>query len=232
MTHSSFGSGPGSQTPDGCSVDLYRRLPYLGDLQDIESELLKFPAALELGCGTGRLCLRLQQLGLQPTGVDESAEMLAHLPPGVAGIQSAIETLDAGRHWPVVLLPSHLINHPDESTRRRFVQAARRHLAPGGIFFAKRHSPHWLAAATPGRLGAAGGVVLVAEHVARDGDLVSMRLRYEADDAAWTQSFTTRSLEQADIEVLLAACGFGSFRWLGEQGLWLMASACDTVVPC
>jgi SAM-dependent methyltransferase len=204
---------------------LYRRLPYLGDLQDIEAELRRFPAALELGCGTGRLCLRLQQLGLQATGVDESAEMLAHLPPDVVGIQSTIETLDAGRRWPAVLLPSHLINHPDAATRRHFVQAAHRHLAPGGMFFVKRHSPQWLASAADGPLGVAGGVALVAEHVVRDGDLLSMTLRYEAEDAQWTQSFTARSLTQEDIEALLADCGFGRFRWLGAQALWVAAEA-------
>lgn len=163
------GTGPGVQAPDGCSVALYRRLPYLGDLQDIERELTAFPAALELGCGTGRLCLRLQQLGVQPTGVDESAEMLAQLPPGVAGIHSA--TVE------------------------------------------------------PGRLGDAGGFALFAEHVARSGKTVSMRLRYQAEDATWRPSFTTCSLTQAEIESLLASCGFAGFRWLGARALWLQAAA-------
>ncbi len=47
MTVSPSSSGPGAQTPDGCSVDLYCRVPDLADLQDIDSELLRF--SLEQG---------------------------------------------------------------------------------------------------------------------------------------------------------------------------------------
>ena len=55
-------------------------LPYMGELDDIETALKGHPAALELGCGNGRLCAQMVKLGLQVTGVDESAEMLAYLP--------------------------------------------------------------------------------------------------------------------------------------------------------
>ena len=33
------GSGPGPQTADGCSVELYRRLPYRGELEPLRSHL-------------------------------------------------------------------------------------------------------------------------------------------------------------------------------------------------
>jgi len=35
MTHVFSGAGPGVQTDDGCSVELYRDLPYFGELGDI-----------------------------------------------------------------------------------------------------------------------------------------------------------------------------------------------------
>lgn len=209
------GSGPGEQTGDGCSVELYRRLPYAGELADIEAALQGAGEVLELGCGTGRLCARLQQLGLQVTGVDASAAMLAQLPPGVAGVEAAIETLALGRRWPVVLLPSHLIHHPDAALRRQFVASARRHLAADGRFFVQCHRPGWLETAEPGALGTLGGIRLQLEQVERRPGAVRMRLRYEADDAHWTQRFEHALLDRAAIEAGLAEGGFGAFAWHG-----------------
>jgi SAM-dependent methyltransferase len=227
MSHVFSGAGPGIQTPDGCSVEFYRQLPYMNELGDIENELSKHKAALELGCGTGRLCQRLQELGLQAAGVDESAAMLALLPTGIEGIEARIETLDIGRRWPAVLLPSHLINHPEESVRRRFVEAARRHIASDGVFYVKRHSTQWLSTVRDGWLGESNGVAYFAENVSREGDLLTMTLRYEAFGQSWTQSFTTRGLDKYQIENLLSSCGFRNFRWLGKQELWVAATPSD-----
>jgi 2-polyprenyl-3-methyl-5-hydroxy-6-metoxy-1,4-benzoquinol methylase len=227
MAHSFSGTGPGIQTLDGCSVEFYRQLPYMNELSDIESELSTQKAALELGCGTGRLCRRLQELGTRATGVDESAAMLAQLPPAVEGIESRIEELNDGRIWPAVLLPSHLINHPEESVRRSFVEAARRHIEPTGVFYVKRHSTQWLSTVQDGRIGESNGVAYFAENVLREGDLLTMTLRYEAFGQSWQQSFTTRALEKIQIEAILASCGFGNFRWLGKQELWVAATPSD-----
>jgi len=225
MTQAFSGSGPGIQTPDGCSVEFYKRLPYIGDLLDIESSLLSHKSALELGCGTGRLCGRLQQLGLQVTGIDESDAMLAHLPVGVEGINASIETLNLDRRWSAVLLPSHLINHPDDAVRRGFVAAARRHITADGSFYVKRHCPEWISTVRAGPLGTSHGVVLHAEGVSRAGDLLSMTIRYETSDATWTQSFTTLALSTREVEQLLTECGFTRFVWLGSKRLWVAASA-------
>lgn len=218
------GSGPGVQSPDGCSVSLYRLLPYMGELSDIEPHLRRYKAALELGCGTGRLCARLLELGLAATGLDESAEMLAHLPAGVEAINAPIEDLDLGRRWPAVLLPSHLINHPDPATTKKFIETARRHLAPGGTFYVKRHSVPWLSTVQVGKIGESNGVELHADHVTREGKRVTMTLRYIAAQGVWTRSFTTCMLEREDAEDLLANCGFEAFEWLGRNTLWVAAA--------
>ena len=219
------GSGPGVRTPDGCSVSLYRLLPYMDELRDIEHALEGHATVLELGCGTGRLCSRLLELGSHVTGVDESEAMLAHLPDGVEGIRSSIEGLDLGRTWSAVLLPSHLINHPDVDVRSEFVAAAKRHLASGGTFFAKRHDPSWLRTVQDGRIGESNGVTYHAENVVRTNELVSMTLRYEGFDQSWTQSFSTVSLSETDVEELLRRHGFGQFEWLGGARLWVAAAS-------
>jgi SAM-dependent methyltransferase len=222
------GSGPGIQTPDGCSVSLYRLMPYMDELCDIEHALQLHTTALELGCGTGRLCARLLELGMSVTGVDESGEMLAHLPEGVEGIQSSIEQLNLGRKWSAVLLPNYLINHPDSSTRGEFVAAARRHVATAGTFYVERHKPSWLATVRNGLIGHSKGITYHAENVVRTGNLVAMTLRYEAHGQSWTQSFSTVSLSEIDVEDMLRQHGFGRIEWLGPERLWVSAVAIDT----
>jgi SAM-dependent methyltransferase len=227
MSHAFSGSGPGIQTPDGCSVDLYRVLPYMGELDDIEHALRKHSTALELGCGNGRLCARMVELGLRVTGVDESPQMLAHLPPEVEGVLSSIEDLNLGRRWPAVLLPSHLINHPEEGVRSAFIAAARRHISVGGTFFVKRHNPAWLATVEPGLIGESHGVTYYAEQVSRVGKQITMTLRYEASGQRWTQSFSTTSLSEEEVEDQLHQQGFGQFEWFGAKRLWVSATASD-----
>ena len=225
MTSIFAGSGPGIQTPDGCSVELYRALPYMGEIDDLEPVLRRYSSALELGCGTGRICKRLAEFGLLVTGVDESPEMLAHLPPGIESVLSSIEKLNLGRRWPVVLLPSHLINHPDEAVRNAFIAAARRHTSGAGTFFIKRHGPTWLATVRAGPIGTSHGVSYFAEQVTRSGNQVTMTLRYEIFGQSWTQSFSTTALSEMEVEDMLNQHGFCQPEWFGPKRLWVSAIA-------
>ena len=225
MNYTFAGSGPGRQTPDGCSVELYRALPYMGELDDVASLLQAGQSALELGCGSGRLAAELHRLGLRVSGVDESADMLALLPRGIEPVLSSIESLGLNRAFDVVLLASHLINHPDQGTRRLFAECSRRHLKPGGCLLLQRHNPHWLATAQPGQVGRAGPVLVTVEHVSRRSTFVEMRLRYESVGQAWHQSFSAASLSEQDIEAILLDAGFAQVSWHGSSRLWASAVA-------
>jgi len=227
MPQAFSGSGPGVQTPDGCSVEFYRKLPYLGELEDIVHVFPPSCAVLELGCGTGRLCARLIELGHKAAGVDESEDMLRHLPSGVEAIRSSIEALSLPRRWPVVLLPSHLINHPDDAIRKAFLQCALRHLAIGGSFFAKRHSAEWLQSIEPGHIGTMAGVDHYAEYVSRTNGTITMTVRYEAFGNTWRQSFSTVALTEQHVEDLLLQAGLSVVRWHGPQRLWVEAHASE-----
>jgi len=68
---------PVSTAPDGSPVELYERLPELGEDDVVVSVLPEEASVLELGCGTGRITRQLVRLGDRVTAVDESAEMLA-----------------------------------------------------------------------------------------------------------------------------------------------------------
>lgn len=224
MKSVSSGSGPGTQTDDGCSVDLYRRLPYLGELEDISGVLKGPSAALELGCGTGKLAKRLIELGFIVTGVDDSTEILACLPDEVEGICSSIESLNLTRRWPIILLASHLINHPNSDIRKSIVEAAYRHLSSQGSFYIQRHAPKWLASVVPGKLGEFNDVAIYAEDVSREWPLVTMTIRYEAYGGVWRQHFTAEALSDDHIESLLYEVGFHNVRWHGVQRLWAEAT--------
>jgi SAM-dependent methyltransferase len=225
VKHIFAGSGPGTQSPDGCSVELYRRLPYLGELEDILASLRTHRTVLELGCGTGRLCSRLLEVGLEVAGVDESADMLLWMPAGVEAIQGNIETLNLGRRWSAVMLASHLINHPDDRIRRAFVECARRHVESGGTFYLKRHDVAWLSSVAPGPLGERAGVAMFAATVSRHDGLVTMTVRYEGFNGTWTQSFSAAPLIEAQVEDLLRHAGFHHVRWYGAGHPWAAAEA-------
>jgi SAM-dependent methyltransferase len=218
------GSGPGVQTRDGCSVELYRQLPYLGELDAVRDYLRAGSTILELGCGTGRLARVLLELGLQPACVDNSAEMLRHLPPGVTAVQSDVEALVLDRKFDAVLLASCLVNHPGDAVRDAFIGCAARHSARGSILLVERHDPEWLSNASAGWSNTAGPAVVHVDQADHEGALTKMRLRYVIGDGSWTQSFQAVALGESDIEDLLRTHGFVPLAWLGARKRWAVAA--------
>jgi SAM-dependent methyltransferase len=217
------GTGPGARTRDGCSVELYRRQAYAGEIEHLRAQLPPGARVLELGCGTGLLTHRLLDFGCVVTGVDNSAEMLAHVSPRVCRVQSDIETLRLHERFDVVLLPSGLVNHADAHARSAFLATAACHVAAGGELILKRQDDAWLRAAQPGPLVAAGHLSMAVDHVERQRDLVSMTLRYGLDGETWTHAFTVAPLCESDVAALLQDAGFAPPRALDERRLWLAA---------
>src|SRR3954469_14128384 len=99
------GTGPGAIAPDGCAVDLYRRLPVRNEPAIIASAVPPPARLLELGCGAGRGTTALVAMGYEVTAVDESAAMLANV-TGATTVQSPIEALELPGSFDVVLLSS------------------------------------------------------------------------------------------------------------------------------
>lgn len=225
MTFRFSGAGPGVQAPDGCSVELYRRLPYLGELEDHRALFPAGTRVLELGCGAGRLTRRLLEWGARVRAVDNCPDMLAALPEEVSPVLSDIESMDLDERFDVALLASCLINHPEPDVRSRFVAGARRHLRRGGCLLLERHDPAWLRHVQPGQLDAIGDVAMSVEAVRRVGETVEMTLRYETQGNLWHQSFAVVPLDEAELETLLTQFGFGSFAWAGKRNRWLGAVA-------
>lgn len=217
------GSGPGVHAPDGCSVDLYRKLPYLGELEDHQPLFHVGASVLELGCGAGRLTRRLLEWGLRVTAVDNSPHMLSAVPEDASRVLSDIESLNLDERFDLALLASCLINHPAPAVRSAFIHTARRHLRKGGRLLLERHDPVWLQSVQPGPVGTAGDIVMSVEAVGRTADAVLMTLTYEFEGCVWRHSFAVAPMSEVEIEGLLSRCGFGSFVWSGRQNRWASA---------
>ncbi len=217
----SSGSGPGTQTADGCSVELYRRLPYHGELSVIEEWLVPEAKVLELGCGTGRHTRRMLELGTSVTAVDNSPEMLQAVPPEAIKVLSNIESLDLSERFSVAVIASCLINHPHADTRAALLRAARRHLVRGGVVLVERHDPKWLSNAEIGPGGTVDEVALFVESARHEGELAEVTLRYSAGEDVWRQTFKAVVLHKPEVEALLAAEGFGSHKWFGPNERWV-----------
>lgn len=214
------GSGPGAQTRDGCSVELYRGSDYAGEVELLTPWLKPGMSVLELGCGSGLITRRLLALGCMVTAVDNSAEMLAAAPPEAKLVRADIEQLRLAQQFDRVLLSSGLINHPDARLRAAFLAAAAAHLSPVGSFFLQRQDPIWIASVEPGPLAAKHGLEIEVEAVHRTDDAVAMTLRYARSGESWTHSFTLLALDEVMLQAELDSAGFGPIEWLDARRCW------------
>ena len=218
------GSGPGAQARDGCSVELYRQLPYLGELEAVRDCLRPGTTLLELGCGAGRLTRALLGMGVVPTCVDNSPDMLRHLPAGAVAVESDIETLALPQRFDAVLLASCLVNHFDPPAREAFIACAARHCRPGGVLLVERQDPDALRSMPAGWQGQVGPAQLTVDRAERAGGITSMRLRYVIGDESWTHDFAAVALDEPEVEELLHRHGFVTPQWHGAGRRWVAAS--------
>jgi len=128
---------------------LYQDKDYVAEAAYVNGLIRKhLPAAaslLDLGCGTGKHCLLLAEMGYEVTGVDMSKEMLsvaastiASLNPPPAAIdfhQGDIRSIRLGRKYDVVTSLFHVMSYQTgNEDLQGALDTARAHLKPGGIF--------------------------------------------------------------------------------------------------
>ena len=216
------GTGPGKLTADGCAVDLYRQLPEMGEAVIVHASIRPGASVLDLGCGTGRIAHPLIELGHPVLGVDQSADMLAHV-RGAETVCAAIAGLDLGHTFGGVLLASHLINTPSRADRRALLETARRHLPPGGRLMAEWHPPEWFDTVNSGTHGSIGAVRVELIDVHHDGDVLDATVRYWAGDQLWTHTFRARRLTEDVLRSELAETGLAFDGYLTDDHDWFAA---------
>ena len=193
---------------------------------------------LELGCGTGRILLRLAEAGHRVCGLDLSPHMLAccreklsHLPAEVQGrvhlVGGDMTAFDLGEKFALIVIPfrpfQHLLAVEDQLACLR---AARRHLAPGGrLVFdlfqtdARRmHDPSFLQERpVPGEVSLADGRIVrvhertVAFHRAiqcNDVELIYYVTHPDGRVERLANPFRIRYFFRYEVEHLLARAGF------------------------
>ncbi|MFJ9569725.1 methyltransferase domain-containing protein [Streptomyces sp. SID4944] len=217
------GTGPGAITPDGCAVELYRRLAVGAEPDVIASVAPPGASILELGCGAGRVTHPLVGRGFAVTAVDESAEMLAHI-VGARTVRSPIETLDLGaERFDVVLLGSFLVHAGEHRVRDGMLRVCRRQVKDDGIVLIQREGVAHRSELPWERVDASGcRIRIVSAEPVGDG-VRSVRAEYDFGDARWTQTFRSRELSDGQLAGHLAAAGLTVDRTLTDDGTWLLA---------
>jgi SAM-dependent methyltransferase len=209
-------------TPDGCAVDFYARMTEMGEPALVHDATRPGASILELGCGTGRITRPLAALGHPVVAVDQSADMLAYVRDAET-VCARIEDLALGRRFDVVLLASHLINAEDDAARTAFLAACRRHVADDGAVIIQQHPPGWFATAADAD-SVRDGITFRMRDVSRPGPgLVSATMEYVDGDRVWTQAFTARRLDDAEMAAVLAGAGLRPDRYLTDDHGWLRA---------
>jgi SAM-dependent methyltransferase len=218
-----LGVGRGPKTRDGCSVELYLRLPYCGEVELVERCIPKAASVVELGCGVGRITRELLVHGYTVTAVDNSPEMLAYVPPEASKICSDIESLAIDQKFDAVILASCLVNTPDVDLRQAQLIKCRGLLKPAGYLLLERFDPTWLANVQVGPLSSIGTVAMYVDEVRKSGAERELCFRYREGKDEWLQYFTTAILDDEDIRRCLSSAGFAPPDWINRR--WASAQA-------
>ncbi len=114
-------------------LDFYRELL-------VPSALIKTHGVLELGCGTGRICLALAREGITFTGLDLSEELLQVARSksvdmrNMQWVQGDMQTFELGTRYGCVLIPAHSFQFmlsPED--QMQCLRQIKKHLMPGGL---------------------------------------------------------------------------------------------------
>ncbi|HEX4198322.1 MAG TPA: class I SAM-dependent methyltransferase [Caulobacteraceae bacterium] len=194
-------------------------------------------AALDVGCGAGRLILDYLDAGLDVDGIDNSPEMLALCRAKAAGLGidlkdrlhlQEMDRLDLPRRYAVIFVPSlsfQLVLEPAaaETTMTRF----RDHLAPGGVLVLSLKSRLWESRPTPRQMQWSPWFKL-AERERDDGATVRrfIRTMYDHDQQVEHEENRYQILREGEVvdEEFHSRCP--CVRWYSqEQALGLFARA-------
>jgi hypothetical protein len=196
---------------DRAVLVLRRRRP-IGEPSDLEPGATPGYAMLLGAAGAGRVRLALAELGV-PTGTLHQAVLDPDVTP------SALDALDVGRQYPLVILGSHLVNSPDDALRQALLIAAGRHLSGDADLLVEHHPIDWTETAAP--TSPTPGSAVGMEDVHIDPPFVSAVSTYDVGGRYERVPFTARVLSEAELDAALATAGLRRRRSLAPT--WLLA---------
>jgi spermidine synthase len=117
--------------------------------------------------------------------------------------------------------------HALASNGRRYgtalLAACRRHVGDDGTVIIQQHAPGWFATAADAE-NVRDGIVFRMRDVSRAAPgPVSATMEYADGDQVWTQTFTARRLDDAEMAAVLADAGLWLDRYLTDDHGWLRA---------
>lgn len=96
-------------------------------------------SVLDAGCGTGRVAIELAHHGIDVTGVDVDASMLAtarRRAPAITWVEADLTELDLRRTFDVVVMAGNVPLFTPPGTEAALVEHVARHVAPDGVLVA------------------------------------------------------------------------------------------------
>lgn len=215
-----------AQSPQlGADVDFYRALATEGA-----------GPVLELGCGTGRVLLRIAQDGFPCTGLDASRHMLDALRaksrfPNLRLVHAPMQRFDLGADrfgliYAAFRVFQHLYTVEDQLA---CLACVRRHLAPGGRLAFDVFAPRLARMAAPSpeqvdaRFELAGESIVRYAAVSPDPvtQILDVHFRYERSSGgervgSEEARFRMRWFWRFELEHLLARAGFAQVEMFGD----------------
>jgi SAM-dependent methyltransferase len=94
---------------------------------------------LDAGCGTGRVAIRLAELGFDVVGVDLDGSMLAvarERGPDLRWVEADLASFDLGSTFDVVVMAGNIVPLVADGTEPTVVARVAAHVAPGGLLVA------------------------------------------------------------------------------------------------
>ncbi len=159
----------------------------------------------------------LAQAGIKLFGADAHPAMLERLAtrlPGIELVQGRIESLDLGRRFDLVMVPSNILY-----TLER-LRGAARHLESGGRLAFELANPHWL------RMGEHEGVRVLR----LDGNGARLEIDYGLEDRTYTQVADIGLIWPEDIDSWLSGANLVLERMFGPKQAELSTSPTYYVV--
>jgi SAM-dependent methyltransferase len=133
---------------EGLHYDLL--MPGPNDLQFYQRHAAKYGTpVLELGCGSGRLSIPLAAAGVDITGIDMAASMLAvarnkagHRGVAIRFVQVDCRSFSLGRQFRLIFFANNSLSHLLQRAEvEACLRCVRQHLAPGGRFIIDVFTP-------------------------------------------------------------------------------------------
>jgi SAM-dependent methyltransferase len=197
------------------------------------------PPALEVGCGTGRILLKLLAAGIEAEGLDCSPDMLriCRAKADALGVapelhEQSIQRMDLPRRYGTIFLPlATFMLLTDRREVRQALETFFRHLQPRGELLFSTYRPpvdgcgsgDWsLRSILPDPAGRGVVRVWVASEIDRERQIATDHHRFEliggggvADDAI--HSIRLRWYAVEEMVTLLRGCGFCDIDVFGDH---------------